>query len=325
MVSWKVTGGYMCKKFRRVTFLIVIACMLTSLLGCSRNDWKPEGKLLIPMARKNETLGIYSLDLSNNQSVEEVFLDKQYIEIRYPSTSDRGMLCVGYTESGTYSVLNIKDSKAKILYQTEYEIFHPQYYGENCIVFIMMDEADTAFLYTYDLKNSSLDKIYDDRVDFESRPVLNNDGVILFVAEDKILSEKQKEKSSYTIMQIEGGKEAKLITQGRYANWLNGGKQIIYAKGLSLYTYDIASSKPTRIKKGINLLCTPVFVGDNDVMAFYQRDDTVGFSSVTMRFLTIMHISSGGKIKTLYKNVMLDVVYKYNIFSTSVQGLEWVE
>lgn len=309
-------------KIRRVSFIIAFVLMLSNLLGCSKNDWKPSGNLLLPMAKRNDTLGVYSIDLSNNLDIVKVFVDKQYAEINYPSVSEMGMLCVGYSESGIYSILNVDNGKAERLYQGYDKIFYPQCYDENSIVFVMKDEADNAYLYSCDLENNSLNKIYNGIVDIQSRPFLSSDGSILFVAENKKIGEDRKEKSSYTIMQIDGKKEVKQIIQGRFANWLNEGKQIIYDKGGSLYTYDIESSKSNRIKKGINFLCTPVFIGDNDTIAFIERDCIGGFSSGEVPYLTIMNISSSREIKT----DLWSAVSKYNIYSIrNSEGFEWVE
>lgn len=269
-------------------FIIVSMLMFTS---CKEVSNSLDGKLIVPMATDvHGRHNLYSIDLENNGRAEVYFEGTDYDNIRFPAEIGNGFICVAKNlKKNYYTILKVSGNEVREIFKANEDLYYPILINDNNIIFIKKENQE-AYLYKYNIQSQMEEKVFDGKVDPESRPVLASDGSLLFVS---------NESDEYIIRMLKKDGSIKNVVKGGNPFWLEEGKKLIYYTSWSLHIYDIENNKDRVFKKNIVLIETPVLSPDKRHIVFYEYDKTVLIGSETSEFLSVMTIE--GKKKTHIK------------------------
>lgn len=151
-----------------------------------------------------------------------------------------------------------------------------------------------TYLFSYNLKNGSAIKIYDEEFDNESKPIICSDKSVIFVT--------NRNNTFYVNRLYSNGKIEKLVN-GQYPLLIGKETGLIYYSSRSIFYYDMLKHKKKRIKKNITLLESPTISPDENYISFYEIDYVAPFVGEWNDFLSILSLKSLNKkhIEAYYK------------------------
>lgn len=238
----------MRKKKLILFFLLVLISVLTFVWYKNYYYEKLKYKLVFTSGK------IYQLDLSEkNNSIKILYNEsdkKNYFGI---CQWNKKLLSVAETSNNeTNEIVEIYNNEKKSLYNSSNGIYYPRYLGDNQIIFIEADVAESTYNLTeYDLITKTK-TIIDKNVE-NVLPSVNDLGEILYVKYDDGLK----------IFKLKNGKKS-FICNGTYPVWSKNG--FYFYKDNVIYYSNFSNGCQKTIKTGIMLDGTPALSKDGKYM-----------------------------------------------------------
>ncbi|TCL54484.1 hypothetical protein EDC14_10631 [Hydrogenispora ethanolica] len=298
------------KRFDIIIFLNIFLLFIISnfLQGCTLKD-KLTGYLLIPMSTAlDQNVGIFTIDLKNNEQLNKYFLDKKYKYVSFPVMKDGNLYCIAQnTKDNYYAIVEIKENRVSEIIKSDRKIISYSIEPNEKIVFIQ-EQNSRSYIFSKSAQGGRITRLYDGEIDEESKPIIDSDGSVIFVSRDDRI---------FNIKRVHDNGEIKSLVNGRYPLLMNAGTDLIYYKSRSIMRYNLSNRKEKRIKSDITLEETPVLSPDEKYLAFFEIDYVSTFGGEWTDFLSIMSLNSREKrhIKA----------YNKARIRLTLSGIDWVD
>lgn len=309
------------------SMLIIIVSIVTVVFFSIFQNIVPNNNILVTMAYDyNDKYQVSSINIKEESTNSDYLKLDGYDEIRFVNKTGIQIYCVGKkTDSNDYSLLVVEGNKTQEIMKLQNEIIFPTQWN-NEIIFIS-GEKEMNFLYAYDLNSKSIKRLYDGNVDKYSRPIVNQDGSIIFVTNKKETNGTIHSNTdgngiitfteSYKIKMLQKNGTIQELIEGRFPLWISSGSKLLFSKSGDLKVYDIKKNKISSLKKKIYLIETPSISPDGKYLAFFEYDYVGLFGSESTEFLSVMGVNGKSKIHVKEYNNS-----KKRLFPS---GIEWIE
>lgn len=271
--------------------LISILTIIILMTGCKSKEEFTEIKSKVVWAYGN----IYGVDIKQgSEKAEKIYDSTKYI-LSYPEYFNGELICKGAEKDSEINyLLKIKNGKEVELYSRKGEIFYPAMLTETkfvCIVEKKLENEDLNYiLLLIDIKNR-VEKILDENIGNSSKPVINENGEILYSKEIKSVEGHYIYRWN-EIYKIDKNFNRIKITEGRYPLWEKNGKTMIYYSDRKLYRYDFTSKKSKKIMKLNYLLATPDISKDGKYMAVIVEDSPYLIKDYLYPYMKVINIEN---------------------------------
>jgi hypothetical protein len=271
--------------------LISILTVIVLMLGCKSKENFIEIKSKLVWSYGE----IYGVDIKQvSEKVKKIYESKKYI-LSYPEYFNGELICTGAEKDSEINcLLKIKNGKETELYSRKGEMFYPAMLTETkfvCIIEKKSEKEDLNYiLLLIDIKNR-VEKILDENIDNSSKPVINENGEILYSKEIKSVEGHYIYRWN-EIYKIDKNFNRIKVTGGSYPLWEKNGKTMIYYSDKKLCRYDFTSKKSKKIIKLNYLLATPDISKDGKYMAVIVEDSPYLIKDYLYPYMKVINIET---------------------------------
>ena len=279
--------------------LLVIICgvLLVSIIVFTSQSSEMQlhpSKLYFPVRLNHNEVGIANISESNKEINIDIIEVQGIEEFRYLDNSSGVLTGRGYSSLlDEYVFIKYENDVWDVLYKSSEEFYYPTLV-DNKYLYILRGEEEERSLVKIDLDNFKEEVILTQSFDMESKVIVTDEHHILFVTkvEDAYYTHDSQNSKKYhsalhNVYYYEHG-DIRILSEGRYVNWIDVGKTIIYEKDGEIISYNLESEERRIIDSKVVVLSSFEVNSDASMIAFYEWAPISKFMHERDVFLTIM-------------------------------------
>ncbi len=250
------------------------------------------------ITKETEAGNIYSLSLGNDLKLNKFFDCEatEYEKLSFPTIRENDFICAAKRRnSDEYAVLQIRDGKIIELMTATEKIAYPVLRHEDSEIIYIAGEKNQAYLYKYDLRRKTAQKVITDPVDAESRVQIASDGSLMFVTIKKYSAyESLFFIDAGAIELIDAVGNRKRLAEGRFPVWYEEGKSLFYYDNQNQrLVFHNNTSDDKKIIKEIRIESQLVISPDKNYIAF---DEGINMDGAIRRQLIVVPVDGRNEL-----------------------------
>lgn len=274
-------------------------------------------KLYFPVRQNHNEVGIANITESNKETDTDIIELQDIEEFRYLDNSSGMLTGRGYSSSqDEYVFIKHENDVWDVIYKSSEEFYYPTLVDKKYL-YLMRGKEEGRNLVKIDLDNLEEKVILTQSFDMESKVIVTDEHHILFVTKVKdayYTNESQNSKkyhpAIHNINYYEYG-DIKVLSEGRYVNWIDVGETIIYEKNGEIISFNFESEEKRILNSKTVVLSSFEVNSDASMIAFYEWAPISKFAHERDVFLTIMSSTNKNENYRVeqYRNELTNCLY----------------